>query len=107
MTECNGSQEANDSILAYRVWEISESILIDRTAEFDDLLSIGDKFSSYTKDLPPELHSQSPTPSTSTSPEVPDFTIDMEKQTNSMNNSSNNKNNKNSNDTNLQAIVSN
>jgi hypothetical protein len=45
--ECDASNEAQDSVLAYRLWEISESILIDRTSSFDDTLSVGDQFSSY------------------------------------------------------------
>ena len=49
MAECSPSVEATDSVLAYRLWEISESILIDRTSEFDDFLSKGDEFSSFTK----------------------------------------------------------
>ena len=39
---------AKDAVLAYRIWEISENILIDRTQTFDDFLAIGDKLSSYT-----------------------------------------------------------
>ena len=46
--ECDPTPEANDSVLAYRLWEISENILIDRTNLFDDFLAVGDKFSSYT-----------------------------------------------------------
>ncbi|RNA38788.1 WW domain-containing oxidoreductase, partial [Brachionus plicatilis] len=38
LTECNPSDEANDSVLAYRLWEISESILIKNTSSFDDFL---------------------------------------------------------------------
>lgn len=47
-SECNASLEANDSVLAYRVWEIAESLLIDRTQSFDNFLAVGDKLSSYT-----------------------------------------------------------
>lgn len=46
--ECNPSAEAKDGVLAYRIWEISENILIDRTRLFDEFLAIGDKLSSYT-----------------------------------------------------------
>lgn len=35
-------------MLAYRIWEIAENILIDRTQTFDQLLSNGDHLSSYT-----------------------------------------------------------
>jgi len=45
--ECDASNEAQDPVLAYRLWEISESILIERTSSFDDTLSVGDQFSSY------------------------------------------------------------
>lgn len=62
MSECSGSPEANDSVLAYRLWEISERLLIERTSEFDDFISNGDQFSSLTK--------SSAVSSTSTSPEV-------------------------------------
>ncbi|CAF0728362.1 unnamed protein product [Brachionus calyciflorus] len=47
--ECNPSEEACDSVLAYRLWEISEAMLIEHTSSFDDYLSQGDQFSSYTK----------------------------------------------------------
>lgn len=47
-SDCDASNEAQDPVLAYRLWEISESILIDRTSSFDDTLSVGDQFSSYT-----------------------------------------------------------
>ena len=43
------AQQIQDSVLAYRLWEISESILIDRTQDFDTLLANGDSFSSLTK----------------------------------------------------------
>ena len=49
MSECNGSAEANDSVLAYRLWEMSERLLIERTSEFDDFIGNGDQFSSLTK----------------------------------------------------------
>ena len=73
MSECNGSAEANDSVLAYRLWEISERLLIERTAEFDDFISNGDQFSSLTK---------SNVPSTSASPEVSELSIQLESTTN-------------------------
>lgn len=47
--ECEASEEAQDSVLAYRLWEISEALLIDRTTAFDSYLSAGDELSSYTK----------------------------------------------------------
>jgi hypothetical protein len=47
-SECNPSAMAKDAVLAYRIWEISENILIDRTSTFDNFLAIGDKLSSYT-----------------------------------------------------------
>ena len=46
--ECETTTEAKDSVLAYRLWEISENILIDRTHMFCDFLAVGDKLSSYT-----------------------------------------------------------
>ena len=49
LAECTPSVEANDTVLAYRLWEISENILINRTNEFDDFLSQGDAYSSFTK----------------------------------------------------------
>lgn len=52
------SQHINDSVLAYRLWEISESLLIERIKGFDTLLSEGDSFSSLTEivsDSEPDL----------------------------------------------------
>ena len=49
--ECDASNEAQDAVLAYRLWEISESLLIDRTNSFDSYLMYGDQFSSYTKEV--------------------------------------------------------
>ena len=69
LAECSASAEANDGVLAYRLWEISERILIERTAEFDDFISNGDQFSSLTK---------SSVPSTSASPELPEIGIQLE-----------------------------
>ncbi len=43
------SKEIQNSVLAYRLWEISESFLIDSTSSFDTLLANGDDFSSYIK----------------------------------------------------------
>ena len=43
------SKEIQNSVLAYRIWEISESVLISRTSTFDTLLANGDDFSSFTK----------------------------------------------------------
>lgn len=45
---CKPSIEAQDTVLAYRIWEISEALLINKTQSFDNLLSTGDKFSSVT-----------------------------------------------------------
>lgn len=60
LAECNPSVEACDSVLAYRLWEISESMLIERTSSFDLTLSNGDEFSSYTRiDSPLTPRSQS------------------------------------------------
>ncbi len=41
------SLDAQDCVLAYRLWEISECILIEKTKMFDDFLPNGDIFSSY------------------------------------------------------------
>ena len=46
--KCVTSAEAQDAILAYRLWEISESVLIKKTQSFDNYLSNGDKFSSIS-----------------------------------------------------------
>ena len=59
LAECSASI---DDVLAYRLWEISESILIDRVGSFDDYLSIGDQFSSYTKIEKSNSPSLPPTP---------------------------------------------
>ena len=40
------AEEALDPVLAYRLWEISESILIECTSSFDSYLRVGDHFSS-------------------------------------------------------------
>ncbi len=40
--------KAQESVLAYRQWEISESMLIQKTEMFDNYLSNGDQFSSIT-----------------------------------------------------------
>lgn len=57
---CEASLEAADAVLAYRLWEISEALLIERTLAFDTYLQRGDKFSSYTKnDDTPESLSKS------------------------------------------------
>ena len=45
---CKTSEDANDQILSYRLWEISESILISKTKSFDNTLLSGDRFSSVT-----------------------------------------------------------
>lgn len=47
LNPCDVSVEANDAVLAYRLWEISEALLIDRTGSFDSYLHTGDEFSSY------------------------------------------------------------
>ena len=49
LVEGSGSEESQDSVLAYRLWEISESILIDTTSSFDYLLATGDQLSSFRK----------------------------------------------------------
>ena len=49
LVESSGSEESQDSVLAYRLWEISESILIDTTSSFDNLLATGDQLSSFRK----------------------------------------------------------
>jgi hypothetical protein len=48
LTQCKTSEDANDQILSYRLWEISESILISKTKSFDNTLLSGDRFSSVT-----------------------------------------------------------
>ena len=48
MTQCKPSDDAHDPILSYRLWEISESILINKTKSFDNTLLSGDRFSSVT-----------------------------------------------------------
>jgi hypothetical protein len=62
--ECDASNEAQDPVLAYRIWEISESILIDRTSSFDDTLSVGDQFSSYTTSFKTDPENRPPMTST-------------------------------------------
>jgi NAD(P)-dependent dehydrogenase (short-subunit alcohol dehydrogenase family) len=47
-TECLGSRNSYDHVLAYRLWETSESMLIENTKSFDNYLAIGDEFSSFT-----------------------------------------------------------
>ena len=60
LVPCEVSDEANDSVLAYRLWEISEALLIDRTSSFDSYLHQGDLFSSLSKAIDtPESLSQS------------------------------------------------
>lgn len=61
LNPCEVSLEANDAVLAYRLWEISEALLIDRTNSFDNYLQTGDEFSSYIKnqDTPPDSLSKS------------------------------------------------
>jgi hypothetical protein len=49
LVETEPSEEALDSVLAYRLWEISESLLIDLTGKFDSYLRTGDKFSSVSQ----------------------------------------------------------
>jgi hypothetical protein len=46
--------QCQDAVLAYRLWEISERILIQSTGSFDSLLTEGDIFSSYTAISAPE-----------------------------------------------------
>lgn len=53
LMEAQPSDEALDPVLAYRLWEISESILIERTSSFDTFLCNGDRFSSFTKIMTP------------------------------------------------------
>lgn len=52
------SGSCGDNILAYRLWEISERILIQTTGQFDSLLAEGDMFSSYTALSAPESEAQ-------------------------------------------------
>lgn len=61
LSPCEVSNEANDAVLAYRLWEISEAMLIDRTNSFDTYLQIGDEFSSYVRseDTPDSLSKSS------------------------------------------------
>jgi hypothetical protein len=49
LCETDPSDESLDAVLAFRVWEISESLLIDITTPFDAYLRVGDKFSSISK----------------------------------------------------------
>jgi hypothetical protein len=60
MSECEPSDEALDPVLAYRLWEISENLLIEKTNHFDSFLRVGDQFSSITRiDTPSNSSSNS------------------------------------------------
>ena len=48
VSQCPPSVDAQDSVLAYRLWEISESLLIEKTEGFDTFFGDGDRFSSLT-----------------------------------------------------------
>jgi hypothetical protein len=71
LCETDPSDESLDSVLAYRLWEISESMLIDLTSSFDVYLRVGDKFSSISKiDTPHSTAS-----SASSSPTATNFVV--------------------------------
>ena len=46
LTEGTASPDANSAVLAYRLWEISETILAERTSAYDTFFDKKDQFSS-------------------------------------------------------------